>query len=109
MQLTLEQIQEEMKGGGLSPGRVSDFRVYLAAVYALRSTELENILMLKPDLWILIRDGKNIDTAADRAWDARLEGKREMHLRMELKRIDKLTSALSSKLRVMEGEARNQF
>lgn len=109
MQLTLEQIQEEMATGSISPGRVSDFRVYLAAIYAMRSTELEGILIVKPEVWLKIRDGKNSDTAADRAWDGTADGLREMQLKMELKRIDKLTAALASKLRVMEGEARNQF
>jgi hypothetical protein len=109
MQLTLEQIQEEMQDGGLSPRRVSDFRVYLAAVYALRSVELEAILLVKPDIWLKMRNDKNSDTATDRAWDASANGKRETQLKMELKRIEKLSSALASHLRVMEGEARTQY
>ena len=55
MQLTLEQIQSEMAEGGITPSRVSDFRVYLAAIYSLRSVELEQILLSKPDIWMLIR------------------------------------------------------
>src|SRR6185312_3694160 len=107
MQLSIEQIQDEMVTGGLSPGRVSDFKVYLAALYSMKSHEREQILLVKLEVWLRIRDGKNSDTAADRAWDATTMGLREMSLKMEQKRIDKLVGALSTKLRVMEGEARN--
>ena len=67
------------------------------------------LVLVKAEAWLKIRDGKNSDTATDRAWDASQLGKWEMQLKMQMKRIDKLTSALSSKLETMRGEARNQF
>jgi hypothetical protein len=108
MQLTLEHIEQEMFGEGLSPGQLADFRTYLAALGSSKTGELQDILSKKPAIWLRIREGKNSDKAADREWDATAAGIREMELRMLLKRIDRLTSALASKLRVMEWEIRNQ-
>ena len=56
-----------------------------------------------------MREQKKNDKAADREWQAVEAGLRETQLKWELKRIEKLSSALVSKLRVMGGEARNQF
>jgi hypothetical protein len=61
----------------------------------------------KPAKWLAIRGSKNSDAAAEREWEATELGQRETQLRWELKRIDKLSSAIASKLRVMEIEARN--
>lgn len=109
MNLTLTQIQEEMSASTLNPMQCADFRTYLAAVYSNRSERLQKILALKPVKWLSIRAGKNSDRAADREWEASEDGIEEMKLNMELKRIDKLSSALSSKLRVFEAEAKNQM
>jgi hypothetical protein len=108
MLLTLEHIETEM-AGELIPGHVADFRVYLAALYSLRASEMQRIVAIKPGVWLAYRETKQSDKAADREWQASEEGQRETQLKWELKRIDKLSSALASKLRVMEGEARNQY
>ncbi len=103
MQLTLENIESEMAGEGLVPGRLADFRVYLAALYSLRAAEMQDILTVKPSMWLDIRGEKNSDKATDREWQATEKGGRETQLKWELRRIDKLSSAIATKLRVMEG------
>jgi hypothetical protein len=55
--------------------------------------------------WLRFREQKSGDRAADREWEATKDGLAEMQLRMLLRRIDRLNSALSAKLRVMEIEA----
>jgi hypothetical protein len=107
MQLTLEHIEQSMAGEGLVPGHLADYRVYLAALYSLRAAEMQEILAVKPGMWLDIRGEKNSDKATDREWQATKEGQRETHLKWELRRIDKLSSALATKLRIMEVEARN--
>ena len=108
MQLTLEHIEKEM-AGELIPGHLADFRIFLAALYSLRAAEMQSILALKPSTWLAIREHKTSDKAADREWHATKSGARETQLKWELRRIDKLSSAIASKLRVMEGEAKNQY
>lgn len=107
MQLTIEHIEKEMVGGELPPGRLADYRVFLAAIYSLRASEMQNILSHKPRIWLNIREQKNSDTATDREWERTTNGQRETQLKWQLRRIDKLSSALASKLRVIEQEARN--
>jgi hypothetical protein len=109
MQLSIEYIETEMAGEGLPPRRLADFRVYLAALYSLRAAEMQQILAVKPGIWLDIRGEKNSDKATDREWQATEKGQRETQLKWELRRIDKLSAALASKLRVMEGEAKNQY
>jgi hypothetical protein len=108
MQLSLEYIEKEMAAQPV-PGRLADYRIYLAALYSLRAAEMQDILGGKPAAWLHIRDKKNSDKSADREWQATERGLRETQLKWELKRIDRLNSAIATKLRVMEGEARNQY
>jgi hypothetical protein len=109
MQLTLEHIEKEMAGEGISPGQLADYRVYLAALYSLRASAMQDILSVKPRNWLTIRARKNSDKATEREWEATADGLRETQLKWELRRIDKLSSAIATKLRIMEGEARSQF
>lgn len=109
--LTLEHIEQEMAGDQLVPGRLADYRVYLAALYSLRASEAQKILSVKPKVWLAYRQLATVKSSkeADHLWDATDSGQREIQLRWELRRIDKLSSALGSKLRIMEAEARNQM
>lgn len=108
-QLTIEHIQGEMEKVELSPRQVADYRVYLAALYSLRAAEIQSILAVKPPLWLQLRVEKNSDAATDRLWETTDKGQREIQLKWELRRIEKLSNALGSKLRIMEAEARNQM
>lgn len=107
MQLTLEQIEKQMAGDVIVPGRLADFRLYLAALYSLRASEMQKLLAVKPKAWLAFREDASSAAEADRLWEATAEGQRETQLRWELRRIDKLSSAAASKLRIMEAEARN--
>jgi hypothetical protein len=107
MQLTLEHIEQDMVGGTPAPGRLADYRIHLAALYSLRASEMQNILAVRPTVWLRIREHKNSDKAADREWQNTEKGQRETQLKWELKRIDKLSSAIAQKLRIMQDEARN--
>lgn len=109
MQLTIEHIEQEMGGEGLSPRHLADFRIFLAALYSMRAGEMQRILAVKPGIWLNMRGEKNSDKATDREWQATPEGARETQLKWELRRIDKLSGAIATKLRVMEGEARNTY
>jgi hypothetical protein len=107
MQLTIEHIEKHMGGEDLSPRVLANFRVFLAALFSIRAAEMQRILGAKPAIWLDLRGEKNSDKATDREWQATEKGQRETQLKWELRRIDKLSSALASKLRVMGDEARN--
>jgi hypothetical protein len=70
---------------------------------------MPQILAVKPAKWLTIRGGKNSDAAADREREATDLGQRETQLKWELRGIERLSSAIATKLRVIEGEARIQY
>jgi hypothetical protein len=105
--LSLEHIEAELTDTQLAPGTLADFRVYLAALYSLRAAEMQDILSRKPSAWLALREHKTSDKSADREWHATKDGSRETQLKWELRRVERLSSAIATKLRIMEQEARN--
>lgn len=106
-QLTVEHIESEMQSGELTPRQVASFKTYLAAIYSLRATEMQRIQVFRAGKWLDLRAEKNSDKAADREWQTLPQGIREIELKWEMRRIDKLIGALSTMMRVIENEARN--
>jgi hypothetical protein len=111
MHLTLEHIEKELIAAGdqVIPGRLADYRIYLAAISSLHSGEMQKILAVKSPTWNQIREHKNSDKAADREWQATSLGQRELWLKWELKRLSTLSAAISSKLHVANQEAQNKY
>jgi hypothetical protein len=91
----------------MTPSEAAEKRYQLSVEYGNLSEELEAILLRKTDQWRALRTDTKSDTAADRIWDATPDGKREIHLTMSIKRNEKESSALSSLIRIKEGEAKN--
>lgn len=104
----LEQIEQEL-GPGLSPHTAADYRVTLSGLYSRMSGELQDILAVKPMKWMMMRKEVKTNRDADMLWDGSSVGIREMQLKLQMKRIDKINSALSSFLRVSENEAKNNY
>lgn len=109
--MTLAEAIEKSTQEGVSPRELSEVKAWLAGRYAYLGGELTRILTGKPEKWTKIRFGGEIksDTAAERAWDATDEGKREITIRIEQKSIEKLLSAINSRLEVIRGESFNHF
>jgi hypothetical protein len=85
-------------------------RGWLAAECAYINNQLIGVLMIEPEKWKDIRYSGKVksDTAAERLWQSTPEGLRKTAYRMKLKTIEKLLSAIKSRMEVMMGEARNQ-
>lgn len=101
----LQQIQEP----GTTPGTLSASLMYLSADYSKKTDELQQLLVLKATSWPRYRKDAGSDKQADKAWDSTPDGIMEMGLRLQLKSLEKLMSAIKAHLRVKETEARNQF
>src|SRR3990167_2847422 len=86
-----KRIREE-----LTPADLSELRLELAGEYAYLNSQLIEILKDKPLVWQSIRYGGECksDTAAEREWQRTQDAQKETLLRMELKTIDKLSSAI---------------
>lgn len=109
--LTLEHIEKELLEAGdqVIPGRLGDYRVWLAAQNSLLSGEMQRILAIKAPAWNAMREKKNSDKATDRQWQATELGQRETWLKWELKRIAGIASAINTKINLANEESRNRY
>ena len=107
----LVKTEQLMKAGQFknNPHACAEYKAMLAAEYSFYTGQLEDILVRKPEVWNDLRKECESDKAAERKWESSKDGIDEMGLRLRLKRIDKLSGALSTLIRIAEGEAKNQF
>ena len=108
--LTTEQIASHLQGDEfIIPGKLSSYRSWLAAESYFLNQKIISILMVKPEKWLIIRENKKSDTAAEREWQSSKEGIEEMILSRKIKSIDKLMSAIKTRIDILLGESKNQF
>jgi hypothetical protein len=88
---------------------LAEYKAQLSAEYSFFSGLLEGVLARKPAIWNEMRKNHNSDKATDREYEATSDGIDEVGLRLKLKRIEKMISAISSLLRVAEGEAKHIY
>jgi hypothetical protein len=106
--MTVDAIIEALKGQP-SPHEMANYKVYLAAEYAFLSGQLNTALMEKPEKWLKLRGHCKSDTQAERMWARTPEGLNETSIRLKLKSIEKMMSAISTKISVASEEIRNNF
>jgi len=106
--MTLEQIETEM-ATVTTPGRLAELRVLLSAKYAAATNEYEKILVAKPGIWNGIRKTVKSDTRAEREWEATEAGIQERHWKFQIRKIEKMMSAIKTMVDVRTGEARNLY
>jgi len=107
--MKIEDIQQSLLTGGDSPHTLAEYKLILAGEYSRVAGQLETILARKPAIWNTMREEVKSDKACDRLYEATSDGIDEMVLKLQLKKIDKMSGAIGSLLRVAEGESRNQY
>lgn len=105
----MKELEQEIQHGSIAPHRAAEMRVELSGYYSSISGTLEDILIKKPKIWLELRETCKSDTSAEKKWSATEMGLDETLCRLRLKKAEKMMSALSSLLRVAEGQARNQY
>lgn len=106
--MTLELIEKEM-AQVTTPGRLAELRVLLSAKYAAATNEYEKVLVAKPAIWNAIRGDFKSDTACERAWEATELGVQERHWKFQIRKIEKMMSAIKTMIDVRTGEAHNLY
>jgi hypothetical protein len=92
-----------------NPNLSAEDRARLSGEYSFWTGILEDILIRKPKIWNDMRVKHKSDKACDKEFEATDDGINEVVIRLKLKRIEKLISALSTLIRIAEGNARNQY
>jgi hypothetical protein len=93
----------------MNPGELSEQLMYQSAEYSKYTEELTDVLRNKSVVWMEMRKRSTSDKQTDREWDSTVEGMMEMSHRLRLKALEKSMSAIRTRLRILEGEARNMY
>jgi len=106
MKRSLDELCDALEGQN-SPRDLCGIKTSLALLYAEYSGILENCLIEKAEKWEDFRKDATSDTQAERKWERTEEGMGETVTKLRMKKIEKLLSAVSSKIQVAEMEAKN--
>lgn len=106
--MELKDIEQEL-ATQLNPGRLAELRVILSSKYSKATNELESILIKKPAVWNEMRPEFKSDTATERAWEATELGIAERHWKFQIKKIEKMMTAIKTLIDVKTGEAQNLY
>lgn len=136
LESTIDQITEELKNEDISPPDLGRLYTQLSGWYSFYAQKLKRVQLEKPAKWLAIQNGpiatkRNVplpdgsfktiditpeavrkpysDKKTEMTWNATYEGKAEMALEWELKRIEKMCSAINKRLYVDNVAARNQY
>lgn len=107
--MTFAEAIDRVREENVPPGELSQIRTYLAGEYGFFSTELNKILIRRSSKWFELRSVARSDKQADLLWEQTDDGAREREIRFMLKSIDKMSSAIKTRLEVMAGESRHQW
>ena len=109
----IKRITENLRVGiyNTNPHEAAEDKAVLSGEFAWICSQLETILARKPAIWNTMRQNPAIksDTACDRKYQQTEDGIDEMGLRLRLKAIEKMMSALSTLVRLATEEAKNNL
>ena len=105
--MTLEAIEKRMLEGEIPPARLGELRIILGALYSQEMNKLEKIRAIKPSVWNEMRKDHKSDKATDREWEGSELGIAELHHSFQIKKMEKLMSALKMQWDIVNTELRN--
>jgi hypothetical protein len=121
--MNIQQIEEALKNEDASPPDLSKFGTILAGYYSYYGQMLKKIQIKKPEVWLGIqafedwyadqlmspRDKYLSDKKTEMVWSTTKDGKSEVALEWELKRIERMVSSINKRLYVDSVAAKNQY
>lgn len=127
--MNIKRIEEALKNEDSSPPDLAKFGTILAGYYSYYGQMLKRIHLQKPHMWLHIQDYESepsvdlenhervterrekslSDKKTERTWEATEDGQKEIALEWELKRIEKMMSAINKRLYVDNIAAKNLY
>lgn len=92
-----------------SPHQLAEDRVEMSADYARLSERLGEILSLKPQEWLLLREQCKSDASANKKWEMTEMGVEETILKLKMKALEKSMSSIKTYIEVLTNESRNNY
>ena len=105
----VKEIAKKLREGLFNndPVGASEALACLSGEYMFICGQLEEVLSKKSAIWNELRKNVKSDTACERVWENTAQGIDEIGLRLRLKGMDKMSSALKSLINLAEGQMRN--
>jgi hypothetical protein len=111
--VNIQHIEEVLMNEDEAPPDLAKYNTILAGYYSYYGQMLKRIQLKKPAVWLEIQknDGDKAlsDKKTERTWEATEDGQAEIALEWELKRIEKMMSAINRRLYVDNVAAKNQY
>jgi hypothetical protein len=114
--MNIKDIEDALRNEDESPPELAKYETILAGYFSYYGQMLKRIEIDKPNIWLSIQEEptKNgdkplSDKKTDMKWAATQNGKKEIALEWELKRIEKMMSAINKRLYVDNVAAKNQY
>ena len=120
--MNIQEIETALKHEDESPPELAKYETVLAGYYSYYAQMLKRILVDKPIAWLNIqtfvdyetersiqRDKLLSDKKTEMIWQATEQGQAEIALTWELRRIEKMMSAINKRLYVDNVAAKNQY
>lgn len=109
--MNLPNILRDIQDPATTPGKLSEIQMHLSAEYASLSDEFGKVVIKNKLTWnaLKLTPAFTTDKQVDKHIDGTLDGQAEITLRLQLKSLEKLMSAIKTHLRLKENEARNMY
>jgi len=106
----VKKIVECLASGTLNtPRKLTRAQEFLSAHYSQLSDEYANLQNKVNLSWLEVRRNTKTDTQADRETQISKDGQRLVYLKYKLKSVEKLISAIKSRIYVANNEVNNNY
>lgn len=123
--MEVKDIEQELMNEDSSPPDLAKYATILAGYYSYYGQMLKRVQLIKPTVWLEIQDNEEVlkdgglvyqkrdkplsDKKTERMWEATEDGQKEIALEWELKKIERMLSAIKQRLYVDNVAAKNNY
>lgn len=93
---TINEIEKDLTNSGDDYHLLARHRVTLSGIYSNITEQLKKVLRKKAEGWIALRIKHKSNADAESEWESSESGIKEMELKLDLKRIEKMMSSLKT-------------
>jgi hypothetical protein len=104
-----KELLAQLKDAQFQPGKLSEMHFLLANEYASKSQELENLIEPSTELLRSLMIENKTVAKAQQLFELSNLGVREKKIKIQLKSLEKLLSAVKRRLETLSEESRNQY
>ena len=91
-----KEIALKLQNNKIYPHEAVEMRAKLAGLYSFYSEQYETCIIEKARNWKILREKHKSDASAEKDWETTETGINEIGLKLRLKSIEKMLSALKS-------------